>query len=198
MTTLILASASGTRARLLREAGVQFGVRPAEIDEDKVKQDFRQIGIDNCDLADALAEAKAVDVSNASPQMLVLGCDQVLACGDRLFDKARDIAEAREHLSYLRGKDHHLISASVLAENGRVVWRNSERTTLHMREFSDTFLDEYLKTEGKIVLGSVGCYHLEGRGAQLFEKIQGDYFSILGLSLIPLLAALRTRGIVTA
>lgn len=198
MTTLILASASSTRARLLREAGVQFGVRPADLDEDKVKQVLRQKGIANSDFADALAEAKALNVSHASPQSLVLGCDQVLVCGDRLFDKAHDIHEAREHLSYLRGKTHHLISASVLAEDGQIVWENTERTTLHMREFSDAFLDEYLKTEGKFVLGSVGCYHLEGRGAQLFDSVQGDYFCILGLPLISLLAALRTRGIVPA
>lgn len=196
MTMLILASASGIRARLLREAGVRFGVRPPDVDEAKVKQTLS--GIANDGVAAALAEAKALNVSEASPQALVLGCDQVLVCDGRLFDKARDIAEARETLAFLRGKDHHLISACVLAQGGKPVWRYAERATLHMRAFSDEFLDAYLKTEGKLVLGAVGCYQLEGRGAQLFDSIAGDFFCVLGLPLLPLLAALRERGLVAS
>jgi septum formation protein len=198
MSMLILASASGIRARLLREAGMRFGVRPPDVDETKIKQGLRASGVANEAFADALAEAKALDVSNASPQALVLGCDQVLVCGDRLFDKARDTAEARETLAFLRGKTHHLISACVLAQGGKPVWRYVERATLHMRVFSDEFLDAYLKDEGKLVLGAVGCYQLEGRGAQLFDKIEGDFFCILGLPLLPLLAALRERGLVVS
>jgi septum formation protein len=195
---LILASASGIRARLLREAGVRFGVRPPNVDEGKIKDQLRTSGVDHESFADALAEAKALDVSKASPQALVLGCDQVLVCGDRLFDKARDIAEARQTLAFLRGKDHHLISACVLVQGGKPVWRYVERATLHMRVFSDEFLDAYLKDEGKLVLGAVGCYQLEGRGAQLFDRIKGDFFCILGLPLLPLLAALRQRGLVVS
>jgi septum formation protein len=194
MSMLILASASGVRARLLREAGLRFGVRPADLDETMAKAELRDKGVGNDAMAGALAEAKAQNVSRASPQMLVLGCDQVLVCGDRMFDKPRDLAEARENLQYLRGKSHTLISACVLVQAGNVVWRHEEPATLIMRDFSDDFLEDYLKAEGSIVLGSVGCYQLEGRGAQLFEKVQGDIFAILGLPLIPLLGALRQRG----
>jgi len=198
MTMLILASASGIRARLLREAGVRFGVRPPDVDEAALKATLRRDGIAGEAVADALAEAKAVNVSAASPQALVLGCDQVMECEGRLFDKARDTAEALEILSFLRGKDHHLITAAVLAENGRPVWRYQERATLRLRHCSDKFLHSYLKEEGKLVLGSVGCYQFEGRGAQLFESVTGDFFCVLGLPLLPLLAALRQRGIVAS
>jgi septum formation protein len=198
MSMLVLASASGIRARLLREAGVRFGVRPPDVDETALKIALRHNGVTNDAVADALAEAKAVNVSTASPQALVLGCDQVLVCEDRLFDKARDTTEARQILSFLRGKDHHLITAAVLAENGQPVWRYQERATLHMRDCSEEFLNAYLKNEGKLVLGSVGCYHLEGRGAQLFDSVSGDIFCVLGLPLLPLLAALRQRGIVAS
>ena len=198
MTMLVLASASGIRARLLREAGVRFGVRPPDIDEAALKIALHRNGAAGDAVADALAEAKAVNVSTASPQALVLGCDQVLMCEGRLFDKARDTAEARQTLSFLRGKDHHLITAAVLAENGQPVWRYQERATLHMRDYSDEFLNAYLKNEGKLALGSVGCYQLEGRGAQLFDAVTGDFFCVLGLPLLPLLAALRQRGIVAS
>jgi Nucleotide-binding protein implicated in inhibition of septum formation len=196
MTALILASASGVRARLLREAGVRFGVRPPDIDESAVKSTLHAQGVGIGDMAGALAEAKALNVSAVSPHTLVLGCDQTLICGERLFDKARDTDEAREHLSFLRGKAHQLISACVLAKDGEPVWRYCESAILTMRSFSAAFLDSYIKTEGKDVLSAVGCYQLEGRGAQLFESVKGDYFTVLGLPLIPFLAALRERGLV--
>jgi len=195
MKTLILASASNVRARLLREAGVQFGVRPPDLDEDEEKSTLRQQGVPHKDFAAALAEAKALNVSAAIPQALVLGCDQTLLCADRLFDKPRDTAEARENLAFLRGKTHQLICGAVLAENGKPVWRHVERADLTMRAFSDVFLDAYIKNEGSLILSSVGCYQLEGRGAQLFETVKGDYFTVLGLPLIPLLAVLRERGL---
>jgi septum formation protein len=198
MKMLILASSSGVRARLLREAGVRFGVRPPDVDESPIKDRLRREGTAGDGVAVALAEAKALNVSAASPQALVLGCDQVLVCEGRLFDKARDLAEARETLQFLRGRDHQLISACVLAEGGQPVWRYSEIATLQMRRFSDDFLEAYLKNEGSLVLGSVGCYQLENRGAQLFDAINGDFFCILGLPLLPLLAALRERGLVSA
>lgn len=196
MTMLILASASGIRARLLREAGVRFGVRPADVDEARLKKELRHNGVSNAGMAAALAEQKALNVSQTSPQALVLGCDQVLMCEGRLFDKPRDIAEARETLGILRGKDHQLVSACALASGGKTVWQHEETATLRMRPFSDAFLDSYLKDQGVIVLSSVGCYHLENRGAQLFENVDGDFFAILGLPLIPLLGALRQHGII--
>lgn len=197
MTMLILASASGTRARLLREAGVRFGVRPADLDETLVKKDLREKGITSNGMAAALAEQKALNVSEASPHALVLGCDQVLVCEDRIFDKPRDAAEARETLEFLRGKAHYLITACVLAQTGEVVWQHQERASLWMRTFSDAFLSSYLKAEGMAIMSAVGCYQLEGRGAQLFDRIEGNFFSILGLPLIPLLGVFRRYGIVT-
>jgi len=197
MNMLILASASGVRARLLREAGIRFGVRPADFDEAAIKKDLRSRGVENEGMASALAEAKALNVSKASPQNLVLGCDQVLVCGDRLFDKPHDVAEARENLHFLRGRTHSLITACTLAEEGRPVWQYQERANLAMRSFSDAFLDSYLE-DSAAALSSVGCYQMEGRGAQLFEQVEGDFFAILGLPLIPLLAVLRQRGIVAA
>jgi len=198
MTGLVLASASAVRARLLREAGVPFDVRPAEIDETAVKSTLHQQGVAVADFALALAEAKALNVSAVSPQSLVLGCDQTLLCGARLFDKPRDIAEARENLAFLRGKEHQLICAAVLAKNGETVWRYEERAHLSMREFSDAFLDTYLKSEGAQIVSSVGCYQLEGLGAQLFSAVKGDYFTVLGLPLISLLGLLREQGVVAS
>lgn len=196
MTMLILASASGVRARLLREAGVRFGVRPADLDEASAKKELQSKGITSDGMAAALAEQKALDVSQASPHALVLGCDQVLVCENRIFDKPRDAAEAQETLQFLRGKAHHLITACVLAQTSEVVWQHQERATLWMRDFSDAFLQSYLKTEGMAIMSAVGCYQLEGRGAQLFDRVEGNFFSILGLPLIPLLGALRRHGIV--
>ncbi len=198
MTMLILASSSGIRARLLREAGVQFGVRPPDVDEASIKDVLRRDSVAPDAFADALAEAKALNVSDAMSHALVLGCDQVLLCEGRVFDKARDPAEARETLAFLRGRDHQLVTSCVLAESGKPVWRYTEHATLRMRNFSDDFLDAYLKNEGKVVLGSVGCYQLEGRGAQLFDAIKGDFFCVLGLPLLPLLAALRSRGLIAS
>jgi len=195
MSMLILASASSIRARLLREAGVLFGVRPAEIDEDALKASLQAEGTGNEEVAEVLAREKALHVSKASPQALVLGCDQVLVCEGKLFGKAHDLAEARAALQLLRGKAHSLITACALVQNGTELWRCRQQARLWMRPFSDEFLDVYLKAEGGTVLGSVGCYRLEGRGAQLFERVEGDFFAILGLPLVPLLAALREHGV---
>ncbi|GAA0552485.1 septum formation protein [Rhizomicrobium palustre] len=195
---LILASASAIRAKLLREAGVAFGVRPPSLDESAVKSTLHAQGVALEDFAGALAEAKALDVSGAVPGALVLGCDQTLLCDDRLFDKPRDLAEARENLLFLRGKTHQLICGAVLAQNGRPVWHHVTRATLHVRDFSEAFLEAYLKSEGSEILSSVGCYRLEGRGSQLFDAVDGDFFTVLGLPLIALLSALRERAIVPA
>ena len=196
MSALILASASAVRARLLREAGVPFAVCPAGIDEEEIKASLLEGKLGADAIADALAERKAIQASAAHPEALVLGCDQILAFAGRLIGKAADLTKARVLLRELRGKEHSLLTACVLAKGGVPVWRWLERCRLWMRPFSDTFLDEYLQIEGDKLLGSVGCYHLEGRGIQLFERVEGDYFSVLGLPLLPLLAALREQGIV--
>lgn len=196
MTRLILASGSAVRAKLLREAGVVFDVRPAAVDEDAIKSTLHQQGLAISAFALALAKAKALSVSLEAPDALVLGCDQTLICGTRLFDKPKDGDEARENLLFLRGKAHQLVCASVLTQNGVAVWQHVESAHLTMRDFSNAFLDTYLKREGSQILSSVGCYQLEAFGAQLFSAVQGDYFTVLGLPLIPLLGALRDHGLV--
>jgi septum formation protein len=192
---LILASASGIRARLLREAGINFGVRPAEIDEEALKASPPALQAGNENLAALLAEAKARSIAEISPQALVLGCDQVLVCGDRLFGKAHNIAEARATLLALRGQAHCLITACALVQSGKLLWQHQEHAMLSMRAFGDEFLEAYLRAEGGTILGSVGCYRFEGRGAQLFERVEGDFFTILGLPLMPLLPVLREHGV---
>jgi septum formation protein len=196
MSALILASASAVRARLLREACVPFEIYPARINEIEIKASLlaEKMGADA--ITDTLAQLKAVQVSSEHPQALVLGCDQILTFEGQLIDKSADLTDARALLRELRGKEHSLVTACVLAKDGAPVWRRLERCRLWMRPFSDAFLDEYLQAEGDNVLGSVGCYHLEGRGIQLFERVEGDYFSVLGLPLLPLLAALREEGII--
>ncbi|MGB5950111.1 MAG: Maf family protein [Parvibaculum sp.] len=196
MSLLILASASAVRASLLRQAGLDFHVRDSRVDEDAVKKSFAG-STDDGDtdaLALRLAEEKALAVSRAEPGALVIGADQIMSCETRRFDKPRDMIEARANLLFLRGRTHTLHSAVVLALDGDVVWGHSARADLAMRDFSDGFLDWYLKTLGEKVKTSVGCYQLEGPGIQLFERIEGDYFTILGLPLLPLLAELRERG----
>jgi septum formation protein len=192
--TLILASASESRARILRAAGVPFDIQPAHVDEDMAKEALLAQGASHAAIADALAELKAVRVSAARPGALVLGADQVGSFDGALLSKCESMDEAAGLLRQLRGKTHELISALVLAKNAAAVWRHTSRARLTMRNFSDAFLGEYLAYEGEALLTGVGCYRVEGPGAQLFEKIDGDYFSIQGLPLVPLLAALRTQG----
>jgi septum formation protein len=149
-------------------------------------------------VADALAELKALRVSSSDPDALVLGADQVLVCEGMVFSKAETMDTAREQLQRLRGRRHQLVTAAVLAKGAAPIWRHVDISTLWMRDVSDGFLESYLGTEGDALLGSVGCYRLEAMGSQLFERIEGDYFSILGLPLVPLLAALRQQGVVEA
>lgn len=190
---LILASASRSRADMLRDAGVEFGIVPAHADEDALKHSMAGSG--SHAIAEALAELKALTISTKYPNALVLGADQILDFAGEIVSKSESMGEAAALLRRLRGKTHRLVSACVLAQGGAAIWRHVEISTLAMRAFSDEFLQTYLAEEGEELLSGVGCYRLEERGAQLFEKIEGDYFSILGLPLLPLLAALREHGI---
>lgn len=197
---LILASGSRARYSLLKSAGVAFTVIPADIDETAVRETLTSDNpeIDPVDIADVLARVKGEAVSAANPDSLVIAADQVLALGPEIFSKPSDLEDARECLKKLRGQTHQLHSAVVLAENGEVTWAHVETADMTMRNFSTMFLSEYLVKAGEAVCHSVGGYQLEGQGIQLFEKIDGDYFTILGLPLLPLLAELRQRGVLTS
>jgi septum formation protein len=192
----ILASGSSSRARVLRGAAVPFTAVPADIEEGAIKQELLSRGDEPAAIAAELADAKALHVSRQHPGALVLGADQVLLFEGELVSKCPDMTAARNLLLRLRGKTHMLISALALAQDGKITWSHIETAKLQMRGFSDAFLATYLSTEGEGLLAGVGCYRLEGMGAQLFERVEGDYFSILGLPLQPLLAELRRKGVI--
>jgi septum formation protein len=194
---VILASKSAARRAVLTGAGIGFEVQVSGVDEDVLKDQLLAQGASVSQIAEALAEQKALKVSQTVPG-LVIGSDQTLDFEGRLYDKAETLEAARERLQTLRGKTHQLHSAVVVARAGEVIWREVVSSTLTMREFTDAFLESYLASEGPEALGSVGCYRLEGPGAQLFSKIEGDYFAILGLPLMGLLDLLRAHGEVKA
>jgi septum formation protein len=197
--TLVLASQSASRRALLSAAGVPHEAVAPGVDEEAAKAGLRAEGIDARGLADALAEFKALKLSARRPGDLVLGCDQVLVREDgTTLDKAVDRDDAKAQLGRLRGTTHRLISAAVICEGGAPVWRHVDTAKLTMRPFSDGFLDSYLDTEWPGVSGCVGCYRLEAHGAQLFSRIEGSHFTILGLPLLALLDYLRTRGIMAS
>lgn len=193
MTHIILASGSEIRRQILQDAGIDFEVKTKPVDETAIKNAMLSDGAKIRDIADALAETKSKKVSQ-NTSGLVIGADQILEFDGKLFDKPETMEAAKERLLILRGKTHHLIGAVVICENGRPVWRHMSKTTLTMRSFSDQFLEDYLLAEGEAALKSVGAYRFEGRGAQLFSRVEGDFFSILGLSLLPVLDYLRERG----
>lgn len=197
---LILASGSTARRDMLKAAGLVFDVIPANIDEAAVRDAILDATsqAEAADIASVLAAEKARLVSEAHPEALVIGADQVLALGGRIFAKAENLTEARDILSMLRGRTHELVSAVALARGGVVHWQTIAAAEMTMRKFSDEFLGCYLKKLGDRALQSVGCYELEGLGVQLFDEIDGDYFTILGIPLLPLLARLRREDMATA
>ena len=193
MSGLVLASTSRSRIALLRGAGVDFTARSPGVDEELAKTALLAEGADPRRVAEVLAGMKAVAVSEQTPG-LVIGADQTLDLDGALVDKAATLQEARARLIALRGRRHRLHAAVVVARDGAPVWETVETATLDMRDFSDEFLGAYLARAGDGVLGSVGCYQLEGLGLQLFERIEGDYFTILGLPMLALLDFLRGEG----
>jgi septum formation protein len=194
----ILASTSATRQRLLRDAGVRFTAEAAQVDETVVLESLAAEKMRGRDAADVLAELKAVRVSGRHPGAMVIGADQVLSFGTEMFQKPADRNAARAQLQRLRGSTHVLSSAVCVARDGSVVWRVVEEAKMTMRAFSDEFLDAYLVDVGEDILGSVGAYHVEGLGIQLFSRIEGDSFTIQGLPLLPRIDFLRTHGIMRA
>ncbi len=194
--TLILASSSPIRLRLLRAAGLDVTSRSPRVDEDATRDALLAEGATPRDIADTLAEMKARKIAERHPGDLVIGCDQVLALGTRVFAKPETVEDARQHLTDLRGKTHRLLSAIVVYENAEPVWRDIGTAELTMHPISDGYRDDYIARNWDSIRHSVGCYKLEEEGVRLFSAITGDYFTILGLPLLPLLAWLGTRGMI--
>jgi septum formation protein len=192
---LILASASTSRARILAAAGVPVDQRPAAIDEAEIKDALRADGVAPRDAALALAELKAQRIAGQAPGRLVLGADQILTCEGTWFDKARDLAEARAQLAALAGRRHELWTAAIVVRDDARLWHEIAQTRLWLRRYSDAFLDAYLEAVGEAALSAVGAYHIEGLGAQLFARVEGDRFAIQGLPLFELLECLRVQGV---
>lgn len=194
---ITLASGSASRRALLAGAGVEAASIKPNVDEDSARAAMRSQGMSVRDQAMQLAELKAVKVSNRT-EGLVIGGDQMLSLDREALDKPVDLDAARDHLRKLSGKSHTLETAIVICENGTPVWRHLARPKLTMRPLSEAFIEAYVDRVGEPLLATVGAYQLEGLGAQLFTQIEGDYFSILGLPLLPLLDYLRIRGALTA
>lgn len=192
---MVLASGSSIRASLLRNAGFDFEIMPSSIDESAIYElSAKQSGsLEPADVAELLARTKAEAVSAMEPDALVIGADQTLSVGDRIYRKCNSMDEARETLLSLRAQTHQLNSAVCVAERGEVIWSYTDRANLTMTNFSPEFLGRYLGYAGAEILNSVGAYQLEGLGIHLFEKIQGDYFSILGLPMLPFVKFFRQR-----
>lgn len=197
---LVLASGSRSRRQMLDAAGLTFAVAPTDVDERAIRETLQadESGIEPADVAEVLARAKAETISRQHLNALVIGADQILALDDEIFEKPADLAGARRHLQKLRGRTHQLHSAVVLAANGEVVWAQVDTASLTMHAFSADFLETYLTLAGTVICNSVGAYQLESQGVQLFERIEGDYFTILGLPLLPLLAELRARKVIAS
>ncbi|WP_323809684.1 Maf family protein [Sphingobium baderi] len=196
---IVLASQSASRRALLTAAQVPFEALSPGVDEDAAKEALRADGLDARALADALAELKALRVSRRVPGALVLGCDQTLSLDDgAMIDKAVDRADAERILKLLSGRVHHLHSAAVIVLNGEPIWRHVERVRMTVRPLSEPFIQSYLDADWEECRWCVGCYRIEGPGAQLFAKVEGSQFAIQGLPLLPLLDFLRVRGVLAA
>jgi septum formation protein len=192
----ILASGSPFRKKMLSDAGLVFDVEKAEIDERTVEQSVAGSGLSPEDLATILSEAKATDVSGRNGGRVVIGCDQTLSLGDKVLHKPKDMEQARRRLLELSGRTHQLSSAVVAVRDGETLWRHVSIARLTMRELSPAFIGRHLAQVGEKALESVGAYQIEGEGIQLFERIEGDHFTIIGLPILPLLAFLRERGMI--
>ncbi|KAB2785312.1 Maf-like protein [Brucella anthropi] len=193
---LVLASKSPFRSALLKNAGIEFSTASADIDERAVEAPLYETGATPEEVAQVLAEAKALDVSEKNPGAVVIGCDQTLSLGDEIFHKPADIEAARRQLLKFSGKTHQLNSAVVLVKDGKTLWRHVSIARMTMRDLDPGFVGRYLGRVGDIALSSVGAYQVEGPGIQLFDKIEGDYFTIVGLPLLPLLAELRKEKLI--
>lgn len=193
---IILASGSKSRAEMFAAAGIDFDIQKAFVDESLLKDAMLSQGAKPRDIADALAEMKALEVSAVHPDAYVVGADQILVLNGKIFSKADDINGAKKQLQILSGNRHSLLSAVVIAQGGQVIWRVVEKVDLTMRSLSDDYIDSYLAACGDAILSSVGCYHLEGQGVQLFERIDGDYFTVLGMPLLKVLQFLRQHGLI--
>ena len=195
---IVLASASRVRSWVLDNAGLRFEVDPADVNELRIKESLAAQDIEAKAIAVTLAETKAQVVSTRHPEAWIIGADQVLVFEDQIYDKPADMKEAASHLRRFRGRHHDLISAVCVARENNIIWRHSETVRLHAREYSDAFLEKYFLETGNSILDSVGAYRLEGLGALLFSKVEGDYFSVLGLPLLPLLGFLREQGVISS
>lgn len=193
---LVLASGSASRKALLTAAGVRFIADPADLDEDGLMRALRQAGAEV--MARSLAEQKALTVSRRHAGRIVLGGDSVIAFDGEYLSKCTSPDQAGALLRRLSGHTHLLVSAAALARDGALLWAHASPCRMSMRALSPQFLEDYLADEGDAVLSSVGCYRFEGRGAQLFDKVEGDYFSVLGLPLLPVLAQLRKEGVLAS
>jgi septum formation protein len=196
--SLVLASGSASRKALLTQAGVTFISDPADLDEEGLMADLQAQGADAVAVASELARQKALAVSRRHAGRTVLGGDSVIAFGGAFLSKCASPDEAKALLRRLSGQTHLLVSAAALARDGALLWAHASPCQMTMRDLSPQFLDDYLALEGQAILSSVGCYHFEGRGAQLFDKVDGDYFSVLGLPLLLVLAQLRKEGLLAS
>ena len=194
LPALVLASASSSRARLLEQAGIEVLMEPASVDENAVKDALRDEGSSVDNAVEALAELKALQIAKRHPGAFIIGADQILACDGIWYDKPTSLNNAREQLLDLQGKTHELITGACVVCDGERLWHHVEKARLTMLSFSEAFLDDYLQTVGEDACLSVGAYRLEGLGAQLFVRTEGDFFSILGLPLLPLFDFLRSNG----
>lgn len=193
---IILASGSNIRAKLLQQSGVRFEVKAAQVDEEMLKASMLSEHALARDIADKLAEVKALKISNKIPDAFVLGCDQLLFFNGEVFSKPKNKDELRHQLLRLKNSSHELFSAAVICQNSQPLWRFIGKAKLTMRDFSETYLDKYIEQNWKSVENCVGGYKIEGKGIRLFQQIEGDYFSILGMPLLEIVNYLNLRGVI--